>query len=88
LSQIQADASLRDAIASNGEQLELCDESGQVIGYVLTPAEMRKVEINRRSLASIYAQADATFDADVYRNTLDDPRKYTTDEIIKKLGLQ
>ena len=88
MSRVIADSALKEAIAKNGQQLELCDESGQVIGYVLTPAEMRKVEKDRQSLANMYSQADATFDAEQHSMTLADPRKYTTDEVIKMLGLE
>jgi len=87
MSQFQVDSALKEAITKNGQQLELCDESGTVIGYVLSPAEMKKVELNRQSLASVYAIADETFDPELYRKTLADPRKYTTEEAMKKLGL-
>lgn len=88
MSRFQVDPALKEAISSNGQQLELCDESGRVIGYVISPTEMRKVELNRQSLAAIYAKADETFDADAYRRALADPRKYSTEEVIKKLGLE
>lgn len=87
MSRVLADSALKDAIAKNGQRLELCDESGQVIGYVLTPEQMRKFEMDRQSLASVYALADETFDLEVYRKTLADPRKYTAEEAMKKLGL-
>lgn len=80
------DAKLKDALTCNGDQVELCDETGDVIGYAVTAAEMRRVEMARRSAA--YAQADATFDAEEHRKTLDDPRRYTTEEFFRKLGLQ
>lgn len=83
----QVDPTLKEAITNNGQQLELCDESGRVIGYVLSPAEMKNVEMDRRSLANLYAIADETFDPEVYRKTLADPRKYTAEEAMQKLGL-
>lgn len=88
MTRVQADPALKDALTRNGERVEVCDETGRVIGYALTPAEMRTVDMARESLANIYAQADATFDAEEYRKTLADPRKYTTEEFIRKLGLQ
>ena len=88
MTRVQADTALKDALTRNGERVEVCDETGRVIGYALTPDEMRKVEQTRQSLANIYAQADATFDAEEHRKTLADPRKYTTEEFLKKLGLQ
>jgi hypothetical protein len=85
---VEADPALKDALTRNGERIEVCDESGRVIGYALTPAEMRKVEMAEQSLADIYAHADATFDAEEHRKILADPRKYTTEEFLQKLGLQ
>jgi len=88
MSRFQVDPALKEAISKNGQQLELCDESGRVIGYVISPAEMRKVELTRQSLSTIYAKADELFDAEAYRRALADPRKYTTEEVITKLGLE
>jgi hypothetical protein len=87
MTRVQADPALKDALTRNGERVEVCDETGRVIGYALTPAEMQTVEKARRTLAGIYAEADATFDAEEHRKTLDDPRKYTTEEFLTKLGL-
>ena len=88
MTRVQADPALKDALTRNGERVEVCDETGRVIGYALTTAEMRKIDLARQSLADVYAQADATFDAEEHRKTLADPRKYTTEEFLKKLGLQ
>lgn len=88
MTRVQADPALRDALTRNGERVEVCDESGRVIGYALTPAELRRIEPRRPAEADAYAQADATFDADEHRQTLADPRKYTTEEFLQKLGVQ
>ena len=88
MTRVQADPLLKDALTRNGERVEILDDSGKLIGYALTPAEMERSERARQSLAQIYAQADATFDAEEHRKTRNDPRKYTTDEFLRKLGLE
>jgi hypothetical protein len=88
MTRVTADLALKDALTRNGTRVEVCDEFGRVIGYALTPAELRRLEPGQPAEGDPYAEADASFDAAEYRQTLDDPRKYTTDEFLKKLGLQ
>jgi hypothetical protein len=44
--QVVADSDLRAKLAAaNGQGIKLCDETGKVIGYALTPEQLRRYEI-------------------------------------------
>jgi hypothetical protein len=44
--QVVADSDLRAKLAAaNGQGIKLCDEAGKVIGYALTPEQLRRYEI-------------------------------------------
>jgi hypothetical protein len=88
MARMQVDAALKEALSKNGRQVELCDASGEIVGYAISTAEMRRIESTRKSMADLYAQADASFDAEEYRRALADPRRYSTEEVIKMLGLE
>lgn len=87
MTRVRADPALKDALTRNGDRVEVCDETGRVIGYAITPDELRRLDPPRPTGPGSYSDADATFDAEEHRRTLADPRKYTTDEFLKKLGL-
>jgi len=74
MTRVQADSALKAALTRNGDRVEIVDDKGMLLGIAY-------------GVAGVYAQADATFDPEEHRKTLADPRKYTTDELIQKLGL-
>ncbi len=47
---VTASAELLAKLAkANGDSISLCDESGNVVGYVLTPAQMANMEPKRQA---------------------------------------
>jgi hypothetical protein len=76
MTQVKADSALKEALTRNGERVEILDESGKLIGWAY-------------SLASIYVkEGEDPYNPAEMRAALADPRRYTTEEFLKKLGLE
>lgn len=74
---IVADAALREKLRhSNGHTVKLCDESGEIIGYALTPEQARRLEVE---LAKV----------EISKEELDrraaSPDWYSTDDVMRLL---
>jgi hypothetical protein len=88
MNRVKADSALRDALTRNGEQVEVCDEAGNIIGYALTAAAFRQLQSSGLTDADIYYNEGDPFDPEEVRAALADPRRYSTDEFLKGLGLE
>lgn len=76
MTRVQADAALKDALTRNGERVEILDETGKLIGLAY-------------SFKSAYMEeGQDPYDPDEVRAALANPRRYTTEEFLKKLGLE
>jgi hypothetical protein len=52
-------ADLREKLAgANGDAVPLCDESGNVVGYYLTPALLDKLDSKRRARRELWSDED------------------------------
>lgn len=75
MTRVQADPALKDALTRNGERVEIVDDSGRLIGIAY-------------NLADISAREGDPYDREEVQAALSDPRRYTTDEFLKKLSLE
>lgn len=85
MTRVQADPALKDALTPNGDRVEVGDETGRVIGYALTPDELGRLEPTR---TDIYAREGDPYDRDEVRAALANPKRFTTEEFLKQLGLE
>jgi hypothetical protein len=98
MSRTQADPSLREALARASQEtevvddrgrivghadVELVDEWGRVVGYAVTPEEMNRIRQARQLWRDMYDSADALVDPEALRAAEADPRRYTTEEVMK-----
>lgn len=83
-----ADPNLKAAITANGHRIAVRDEAGRVIAYLLSPAELDKLD---RPWFSSIAAAHGLDEAELmesHRRGLASKNWYTTEEVMKKLGLE
>jgi hypothetical protein len=83
MAHVLADPQLKDALTRNGDQVEVRDEAGHTIGFVVTTTEMEKIQQLKKFSADVYAQADRLFDPEAMRRTMADPQRYSMDEVLK-----
>ena len=101
MSRTQADPSLREVLARASREtevfdergrivghmdVELVDEGGEVVGYAVTPEEMNRIRQARRLWRDRYDSADALIDPEALRAAEADPRRYTTEDVMKLLA--
>jgi hypothetical protein len=75
MNRVLADSALKDALTRNGDLVTICDEAGRVIGFAT-------------STAKILANRPDPYDANEMRASLADPRRYTTEQVLKMLELE
>jgi hypothetical protein len=76
MTQVKADSAMRDALSRNGDSVEILDDAGKLIGLAY-------------SLKGIYVEEGVDpYDPEEVRAALADPRRYTTEELLKSLGLE
>jgi hypothetical protein len=52
-------AELREKLAgANGDAVPLCDDAGNVVGYYLTPAQLDKLDADRRARAALWTDEE------------------------------
>jgi hypothetical protein len=76
MSQVQADPALQEALSRNGNRVELVDAAGKLIGIAYR-------------VPDIYLEEGKDpYDRERMRAALANPKRYTTEEFLKGLGLE
>ena len=76
MSQVKADSAMRDALSRNGDRVEIVDDTGKLIGLAYR-------------IKSVYVEeGEDPYDPEEVRAALANPKRYTTEEFLKKLGLE
>jgi len=76
---VSLDSELVRKLTANGGQVPLTDDSGNAIGYFLTP---ERFEIMQKAL---YDQAFAEMTDEEARRVLANPKRHTMEEVLKLL---
>ena len=75
MTRVQADPALQEALARNGKRVELLDAAGKLIGIAYR-------------VPDIYVEeGEDPYDREKVRAALANPKRYTTEEFLTKLGL-
>jgi hypothetical protein len=76
MTRVQADPALREALTRNGERVEIVDDRGNLIGFAYR-------------VPDIYVrEGEDPYDRERMRAALANPKRYTTEEVFKRLGIE
>ena len=76
MDRVLANPALQEALSRNGERVEIVDDTGNLIGFAYR-------------VPDIYVrEGEDPYNRDEVRAALANPKRYTTEEFLKGLGLE
>jgi hypothetical protein len=76
MDRVQADPALQEALSRNGNRVELLDAAGRLIGIAYRVPDIYLEE------------GQDPYDRERMRAALANPKRYTTEEVFKRLGIE
>jgi hypothetical protein len=86
MGKVTLDASFQTKLANLAGQVELCDESGQTVGYFLSVAEYERLQqLEAEYERFLYAKAQNLFADEELDQAEQESEEYTTHELLQHL---